>query len=189
MLAFIELVIVGWLPGAVLFRLPIADRDRRAALPAEERVYWAVVLSVATSLSLVLALAALHRYSFKRLLIADLLIAAALAVAARFDLRLGAKARRPGLAACIPLALVLIGAWRFLPPSEYIIGGKDPGRLRELGNPDRAARRDRRPRSGRRRGAGVCARSVLSEGQQPRALRRRRGSWGSTSSTPTPARS
>ena len=28
---------------------------------------------------------------------------------------------------CIPLALALIGAWRFLPPSEYIIGGKDPG--------------------------------------------------------------
>lgn len=127
MLAIIELVIVGWLPGAVLFRLPFADRDRRAALPAEERAYWAVVLSLATSLSLVVALAALHRYSFKRLVIADLLIAAALAVAARFNLRLGAKALRPGLAACIPLALALIGAWRFLPPSEYIIGGKDPG--------------------------------------------------------------
>jgi hypothetical protein len=127
MLAFIELLIVGWLPGAVLFRLPLADRDRRATLPAEERAYWAVILSVATSLSLVVALAALHRYSFKRLVIADLLIAAALAVAARFNLRLGGKARRPGLAACIPLALALIGAWRFLPPSEYIIGGKDPG--------------------------------------------------------------
>jgi hypothetical protein len=127
MLAFIELVIVGWLPGAVLFRVPFADRDRRAALPAEERLYWAVVLSVATSLSLVVALAALHRYSFKRLVIADLLIAAALAVSARFNLKLGAKARRPGLAACIPLALALFGVWRFLPPSEYIIGGKDPG--------------------------------------------------------------
>jgi hypothetical protein len=127
MAAFIELLIVGWLPGAVMFRLPLADRDRRAGLPAEERVYWAVILSVATSLSLVLALAALHRYSFKRLVIADLLIAATLAVAARFNLRLGAKARRPGLAACIPLALALVGAWRFLPPSEYIIGGKDPG--------------------------------------------------------------
>src|SRR5438552_10240346 len=89
----VSIVIIGWLPGAVLFRLPIADRDRRAALPAEERAYWAVILSVATSLSLVLALAALHRYSFKRLVIADLLIAAALAVTARFDLRLGGKAR------------------------------------------------------------------------------------------------
>ncbi len=52
---------------------------------------------------------------------------AALAVVARFDLRLGSKARRPGLAAWIPLALALLGAWRFFPPSEYIIGGKDPG--------------------------------------------------------------
>jgi hypothetical protein len=25
------------------------------------------------------------------------------------------------------LALVLLGIWRFFPPSEYIIGGKDPG--------------------------------------------------------------
>ena len=127
MLAFLHLLVVAWLPGAVLFRLPVADRDRRAALPAEERGYWAVLLSVATSLSLVLVLAALHRYSFTRLIIADVLIAAALAGVARFDLRLGAKARRPGLAACIPLALALVGVWRFFPPSEYIIGGKDPG--------------------------------------------------------------
>ena len=127
MAAVLQLVIVGWLPGAVLFRLPVAERDRRAALPAEERAFWTLVLSIATSISLVLALAALHRYSFKRLLIAELLIAATLAGAARLDLRLGAKARRPGLAACLPLALVLFGAWRFLPPSEYLIGGKDPG--------------------------------------------------------------
>jgi hypothetical protein len=127
MLAFLELLVVGWLPGALLFRLPVAERDKRAALPAEERAYWAIVLSVATSLALVLALAALHRYSFKRLVIADLAIAVVLAAAVRFDLRLGSKSRRAGLAACIPLALALIGAWRFFPSSEYIIGGKDPG--------------------------------------------------------------
>ncbi|HEX9365256.1 MAG TPA: glycosyltransferase family 39 protein [Vicinamibacterales bacterium] len=126
-LALLDVVIVAWLPGAVLVRLPVADRDRRAALPAEERAYWAVVLSIASSLSLVLVLAALHRYSFKRLLIANLLMAAALAAWARFDLRLGPRARRPGLAACIPLALALLGVWRFFPPSEYVIGGKDPG--------------------------------------------------------------
>lgn len=127
MAGFLSFLVVGWLPGAVLFRLPIANRDRRAALPAEERLYWAVVLSAATSISLVLALGALHRYSFKRLLIADFAIAAALAVAARFNLRLGATAGRAGFAAAIPLALALLCAWRFLPPSEYIIGGKDPG--------------------------------------------------------------
>ncbi|HYT74225.1 MAG TPA: glycosyltransferase family 39 protein, partial [Vicinamibacterales bacterium] len=99
----------------------------RAALAAEERLYWAVILSVATSLSLVVALAALHRYSLERLLVADLLIGAGLAVAARLRLRLGPHAHRIGIAAAVPLALVVLGAWRFLPPSEYIIGGKDPG--------------------------------------------------------------
>ncbi len=127
MIALLQLLAVAWLPGAVLFRIPFADRARRAALPAEERAYWTVVLSLAISLSLVLALAALHRYSFTRLVIADLLIAGALLVLARFDLRLGPTAPRPGLALCLPLALALLGAWRFVPPSEYIIGGKDPG--------------------------------------------------------------
>jgi hypothetical protein len=127
MAGLLSFLVVGWLPGAVLFRLPVADRDRRAALPAEERLYWAVVLSAATSIALVLALGALNRYSFTRLLIADVAIAATLAAGARFNLRLGSKARRAGLAALIPLTLALVAAWRFLPPSEYIIGGKDPG--------------------------------------------------------------
>ncbi len=121
------LAIVGWLPGAAIFRAPWGHRDRRAALAAEERQFWAVVLSVAVSLSLVLALAALHRYSFARLVAADATIAAVVAAAARFDLRLGRAAPRIGLTACIPIALALIGVWRFFPPAEYIIGGKDPG--------------------------------------------------------------
>jgi hypothetical protein len=127
LLLVLRIAVVGWLPGAVLFRLPIADRDRRAALPAEERVYWTIVLSAAASIGLVLALAAVHRYSFERLLMAELALAAVLAVAARFNLRLGPAVRSAGPAVLIPIALVLIGAWRFLPPSEYVIGGKDPG--------------------------------------------------------------
>jgi len=127
MLALLQLIVVAWLPGAAAFRLPLLDRDRRAGLDAEERVFWAVVTSVALSLSLVVAMAAAHRYSFRRLVLADLLVAAALAVAARFDLRLGVAAKRPGLTAAIPIALALVGASRFTPPSEYIIGGKDPG--------------------------------------------------------------
>lgn len=123
----LQFIAVAWLPGAVVFRLPWLARERRAALPAEERAYWAIVISVAISLALVLGLAAVHRYSFTRLIIADVAIAGVLAVAARFDLRLGASARRAGVAACVPLAIALFGAWRFLPPSEYIIGGKDPG--------------------------------------------------------------
>jgi len=127
MLALLQLIVVAWLPGAVAFRMPVLDRDRRAALDAEERGFWAIVIGVAVSLSVVLALAAAHRYSFTRLLVVDLGLAAALAAIARLDLRLGAAARRPGLTAIVPLALALVGAWRFLPPSEYIIGGKDPG--------------------------------------------------------------
>ena len=126
-MVLLQFIAVAWLPGAVIFRLPWLARDRRAELPAEERAYWAITISAALSLAVVLALASVHRYSFRRLLIADLAIAGLLAAAARFDLRLGAGARRLGPAACIPLALALFGAWRFLPPSEYIIGGKDPG--------------------------------------------------------------
>lgn len=126
-LALLEILVVGWLPGAVVFRLPVLSRDRRAALPAEERAYWAVVLSVAISIVLVLALAAAHRYSFTRLLLAETAIVIVLAGAARLNLRLGPMAQRAGFAAAIPIAIVVLAGWRFLPPSEYVIGGKDPG--------------------------------------------------------------
>jgi hypothetical protein len=123
----LQAAIVLWLPGAVLFRVPWLDRDRRASLDAEERLFWAVVLSVAVSLSFVILLAAFNRYSFPRLVMADAGLAAALAAASRLRLRLGAAARWPRLAALVPLALVALGAWLFFPPAEYIIGGKDPG--------------------------------------------------------------
>ena len=55
------LLLIAWLPGAALFRLPFWNRDRRAALDAEERLFWHVVLGVSWSLTLVLALAALGR--------------------------------------------------------------------------------------------------------------------------------
>jgi hypothetical protein len=41
--------------------MPVLERDRRAALDAEERVFWTIVMSAATSLSVVVALAAAHR--------------------------------------------------------------------------------------------------------------------------------
>ncbi|HYT65044.1 MAG TPA: glycosyltransferase family 39 protein [Vicinamibacterales bacterium] len=126
-LMLLALLVVAWLPGAVMFRLPVLDRERRAALPAEERAYWVIVLSVASSIALVLAMGALHRYSFKRLLLAEVAFAGVLALLARFDLRFGTTAKRVGLGAVLPLALALLSAWRFMPPSEYVIGGKDPG--------------------------------------------------------------
>jgi len=68
-----------------------------------------------------------HRYSFDRLLLADLGLAFVAAAASRFRLGLGATARGLRLGALLPLSLVLLGLWRFFPPSDYIIGGKDPG--------------------------------------------------------------
>jgi hypothetical protein len=120
-----KLLVIAWLPGAVMYRLPLADRDKRAALPAEERLFWQVLLSVATSLSLALLLGILHRYTFGRLLAADAIVAAALAVGARFQLRL--RGVRPTSSALLVAIIVALGVWRFSPPAEYIIGGKDPG--------------------------------------------------------------
>jgi hypothetical protein len=72
-------------------------------------------------------LAAIDRYSFERLLIADVAIAVFAALVARFRLGLGADASRRRLTAILPLVLVLLGWWRFFPSSEYVIGGRDPG--------------------------------------------------------------
>ena len=128
MTAAVELLVVAWLPGAAIFRAPVLGRERRASLDAEERLFWQVVIAVATSLSVLLALAAANRYSFARLLWADGAIAAVVAVASRLRLRYAQPgAPRPGLSALVPLALVLLGLWRFFPASEYVIGGKDPG--------------------------------------------------------------
>lgn len=123
----IQLVIVAWLPGAVLFRLPFGARRTRAALEAGERLFWAVVISLGVSLSFVLAMAALGRYRLDRLLFADVAVAVLGAIISRLRLRLGVEAARPGISIVFPAALVLLGAWLFFPPAEYVIGGKDPG--------------------------------------------------------------
>ena len=124
-IAAAKLLLIAWLPGALIYRLPIADRDRRAALAAEERLFWQVLISLAVSCAIALSLGAMQRYTFTRLLAADASLAAVLAVAARFRLRLGGA--RPGRSALIVAGLVALGMWRFFPPAEYIIGGKDPG--------------------------------------------------------------
>jgi hypothetical protein len=125
--AILQALVIGWLPGAVLLRLPVCDRPRRAALSAEERTFWTVLLSVAMSLAIVLALAAAHRYTLGRLIAADAAISVLLAAAVRFDLLYGTAARRPGIAAVLPIALLVLGACRFFPAAEYVMGGKDPG--------------------------------------------------------------
>jgi len=120
-------LLVGYLPGALAFRLPFADRGHRAALAAEERVFWHVVLSVAWSLALALALAAAGRYTFDRVLIGNAALSLLLLAGGRRRLGYAGTAARVSWTALLPVAIVALGFWRFPPPSEYIIGGKDPG--------------------------------------------------------------
>jgi hypothetical protein len=119
--------LLAYLPGALLFRLPVADRDRRAALAAEERVFWHVIISLAWSLAAVLALAMLDRYRFDHLLWINAGLSLAIVLAGRRGLLYQRRAVRVSWTALIPIALVLIGLWRVFPASEYIIGGRDPG--------------------------------------------------------------
>jgi len=127
MIWLLQLVVVAYLPGAVVFRLPIAARGRRAGLSAEERAFWAVVISVAWSCAVALLLAALERYRFERLLAVDVASAACLALAFRGHLLYRGEAARVSLAALIPVAFLLAGLWLYFPTAEWIVGGKDPG--------------------------------------------------------------
>jgi hypothetical protein len=98
-------------------------------LPAEERAFWATIFSAAFSIIVTLGLAAAGWYRFERLIWTNggtsLLIAGWL----RGRLRLGASAPSPTWTALIPVGLIVGGLWisAFVPPAEYIMGGKDPG--------------------------------------------------------------
>lgn len=122
-----QLALIAWLPGAVLFRVPIADRNSRATLPAEERFFWQVLISISIALTIVLALGAVGRYRFEYLLWIQGLISLIPLLMWRRALRLERTAPPPRPGILVPIALVALCAFRFLPPSEYIIGGKDPG--------------------------------------------------------------
>jgi hypothetical protein len=122
-----SLLLVAYVPGALLFRLPVADRTRRAALPADERLFWHVVLSIAWSLATVLVLASFNEYRFERLLIGNAIVSVLMAAAFNLKLLYRGQAARPASAVLLPVALLALAAWRFFPSSEYVIGGKDPG--------------------------------------------------------------
>ncbi|RPJ58607.1 MAG: hypothetical protein EHM24_28575, partial [Acidobacteria bacterium] len=123
----IEIVVVAWLPGALVFRLPVAERSRRAALDLDERVFWEVVISLSWSSAAVLALAFAGRYSLHALLAVNAGVSAGIALVWRTRLRLGASAGAARWTLAIPVALAVLGAVLFFPPAEHVIGGKDPG--------------------------------------------------------------
>ncbi len=124
----LSILLVAYLPGAVLFRLPIARRELRGGLSAEERVFWSVVLSVATTSVVGMSLAAAGWYRFDRLLWVNGALIVLLIAASRGQLRLPAGAA-PGRTTVLPvgLAAVALAMFLYVPPSEYVIGGRDPG--------------------------------------------------------------
>ena len=120
------LVLLGYAPGAALYRIPAADRARRERLDAAERVFWGVMLSVTWSLIVALTLAALHRYTLTHVLAVNAALTLAILIYWRAGLRFG-NATPPGATAIAPIALLALVWWLHPPPAEYILGGKDPG--------------------------------------------------------------
>jgi hypothetical protein len=120
-------IAIAYVPGALIFRWPAWDRGRRAALGADERVFWHVVISLAWSLAVVLLLARFDAYRLSRLLLINGALAALILIAGRKRLGYCTTAARPTWSVLLPIALVVLGCWRFFPSAEYIIGGKDPG--------------------------------------------------------------
>jgi hypothetical protein len=123
----VELLVLGYVPGALLWRLPTRGRPARAQLPAEERVFWAVAASLAVSSAFGLLLAAFGAYSLTRVLVLDALVAGAAVVWSRGDLRWPATAPRPTRTAWLPVVVLALGFFLYTPPGELILGGKDPG--------------------------------------------------------------
>jgi len=122
----LQAVVVGYLPGAAIFRLPVLDRERRAGLDPAERVFWAVVISLSLTLVATMALAAIGHYSLERLLAINIVVVAVSAFGARRAWRLAGAAPLARWTAA-PAILAAAAVWVYSPPSEYIVGGKDPG--------------------------------------------------------------
>ena len=119
-------VAAGYLPGALLFRLPVLDRHRRAALDPAERVFWAVVISATLTLVISFVLAAAGQFRWRYVVGADLILAALIASVARRRLCYD-QTGPAGWWTLAPVGLIALALWVFPPASEYVIGGKDPG--------------------------------------------------------------
>ncbi len=146
----LEILLIAWLPGALAMRLPGRSRAYRRALPIDERLFWAILLSVVWSTTIVFALASFDRYTFARLLTINGIASAILLVPALAGIVTTRAGRhvtsgtteppaevgaadlpttdsRSAWRLVVPAVLVAVGCALYFPPSEYIIGGKDPG--------------------------------------------------------------
>ena len=129
MLTIWLLLAITVLPGAVIFRFPLADRSRRAALTIDERAFWMVVTSVIISTTVTFVLAAMGAYTIERLALFNTLLAIGLAIASGGNLRLTPKNGSADWTAVLPVALVALSVWMYfgVPAAEYVLGGRDPG--------------------------------------------------------------
>lgn len=123
----LQILLVAWLPGALLLRLPGRSHAYRASLAADERIFWTVLLSVVWSTTLTVLLASVDRYAFDHLVAINGTLGVLVLVLGRQHLALPKPVSRLSWAALVPGAVVALGLWLYFPPSEYIIGGKDPG--------------------------------------------------------------
>ena len=104
---------------------------------------------------------------------------------AGFRLRLGATALRPGcVRAPAAGARRCSGCGASSRPSEYIIGGKDPGRLHERRDPDRAAGSARRSAIRSSPSVPPFARDLFFPSLPARTTTTACGSWGSSIRNP-----
>src|SRR5687768_172081 len=102
-----QAALIAYLPGAALFRLPFWRREQRAALDAEERVFWHMHLSIAWSLSVVLALAAAGQYTFNVLLGVNAAVTLVMLLIGGRRLKYGGAAKRPSGTLVIPITLIV----------------------------------------------------------------------------------
>ena len=124
-----SLIAIAYLPGAIIFRLPLAGRSKRASLPAEERAFWAIMISVIVSMTAAFALASVGGYSLSRVVWGNTVIfdRACARLARQFAARPGGTPAAPersdsGCSDRIGRVDVLAA-----PAAEYVIGGRDPG--------------------------------------------------------------
>ena len=92
-------LLLVYLPGALVFRLPFAERKCRAVLPAEERVFWNVIISIVITSVVALSLAALGRYSLNLLCLINGVLCLLVILVRRLKLSFEKSAPQPTLPA------------------------------------------------------------------------------------------
>ena len=127
--AALSLLLLAYLPGALIYRLPVGRRSYRMGVPADERVFWALIISVAVTSIVAFSLGAAGVYRFDRLLWIVGVVCVATAALGRRHLRGGPDARAFEWTVVLPLILTVAGLWLFflVPPAEWTMGGRDPG--------------------------------------------------------------